>query len=134
MRFNPEQREQVGQCVFQTAVEHQHFAAHFLAPRALVVGRLNPEVAFEQLDDWEIRSRLAMGHRIGFEQQAASHGALLELVEQSGLPQPRLAHHPDNLSVAGLRLRQRPLQLFHLILAADELRQPAAGCHLQSRA
>ena len=54
----------------------------------------------------------------------------LEFVEQTRLPQPRLAHHADNLPVAGFGLRQRLLHLLQFALPSDKARQPtrAATC------
>ena len=41
--FNPQQGKQIGQRVFEAAVQLQHFADHFLPPRPLVILRLESE-------------------------------------------------------------------------------------------
>jgi hypothetical protein len=41
---NPEQREQIRQCVFQRAIEHQQPTADFLPPLAAIVLRRDSEV------------------------------------------------------------------------------------------
>src|SRR5438477_5429111 len=47
--FNAEQRKQIGQRVFQAAVEHEDFATDFLASFARIILGLDIEVDLQQL-------------------------------------------------------------------------------------
>src|SRR5215510_8847087 len=51
---HPEQRQQVGQDVFQTAVQREHLAQDLLAPAAVIILGGNLEVALEQLNQRQI--------------------------------------------------------------------------------
>src|SRR5206468_1548327 len=48
--FYPEQSKEVGQGVFETAIQHQHFAAHFLPPLPFIVLQSDGKVSLEQFD------------------------------------------------------------------------------------
>ena len=57
---DPQQREEVGQSVFETAIEHEHFTAHLFPPFALIVLRDNVEVVLQQVDERQIRIGFAV--------------------------------------------------------------------------
>ena len=59
--IDAKQRKKVGQRLFETPIEQSNLAGHLLTPGArFIVGR-DFEVIMEQLDQRQIRRRLAMG-------------------------------------------------------------------------
>src|SRR3954453_16126387 len=74
-----------------------------------------------------------MGDRISFQHQTPTHGEQLELVEHPRLPQPRLAHHADDLAMAGFGMLQRSLELFYLPMASNEAGESSPRRHLEPR-
>ena len=89
----------------------------------------------EQVNDGEVRRRLAVGHR-----GALEHGPPLrvvrvqELVEQAGLPYARLPHDRHDLAVAGPGMLKRLLQGSQLRLPPDEAGEPQRRGGLEARA
>src|SRR5438093_6018842 len=57
---NPQQKKEIGQGVFQATIEHEHFAANFLSPLALIIVHGDLKVILQQLNKREIRVRFAM--------------------------------------------------------------------------
>src|ERR1700730_17817690 len=55
-----EEREQVNQRVFQSAIQRKHFAGDFLAPLAFVILDGDLEIILEQVDQRQVRRGLAM--------------------------------------------------------------------------
>ena len=70
--FDAQQGKQIGQGVFQTAVEHQHFAGDLLPSLAFVILGLNLKVALEQFNHRQIRRGFAVRDRVGFQHQTAT--------------------------------------------------------------
>ena len=81
--FAAEEREEIGQDVFQAAVQFQHFADGFLSPRPLFILWLNLQVALEQFDHRQIRRRFAMRDGKGFEHEAPTLRGESEFIEQA---------------------------------------------------
>jgi len=78
----PQQGQQVGQGVFQAPIQGEQLARHLLAPPPrLILGR-ELEVVFEQLQQRQIRIRLAVRHGKSLQHQATVRSAQLELVVQ----------------------------------------------------
>ena len=76
-----------------------------------------------------------MGLRLGLEDlDPARAAAIGELVAEPALADAGLGDDPDHRALAGIRLRQRPLQLRHLALAADEAREAALAGEVEPRA
>jgi hypothetical protein len=94
----------------------------------------DPEVALEQVDQRQVRRRLAVGDREGLEHPASSLERGLELVDQPRLAHARLAHDADDLPAARPGRLPGPAQLLHLAPPAYEAHQSAARSHLQARA
>ena len=93
-------------CLMGTdTVQFQHLPDYLLASGPFIISRLNLEIVLEQLDEGQIGRRFAVRHRKRLQHQTASLRGDLELVEQPGFPQPRFAHHTDDLAVALFRLR-----------------------------
>src|SRR5262245_14962595 len=81
--LNAQQDREIGECVFQVAVEAQDSANHALASHPFVIRRLNLEVALQQLDQRQIGRGFAVRNGIGFQHQAHTAGEELEFVEQA---------------------------------------------------
>ena len=71
---------------FQAAIQGQDLAGDFLSPLALVILQREDKIGFEQLEEREIRRRFAVGHRRGFENEAATLRGELKLIEEARLP------------------------------------------------
>src|SRR5215470_6907367 len=80
--FNAQQGKQIGQRVFQVAVQHEDFATHLFPPFPLINLRLNVEVALEQFDEGQVRRGLPVRDRVSFEDQAAALGSELKLIKE----------------------------------------------------
>ena len=65
-----DQRQEVGERVLQTTIQRQHLARHLLAPPPVIVLRHELEVVVEQLNERQIRIRLAVRHRERLQHQA----------------------------------------------------------------
>ena len=74
LRQHLQQRQQRREGVLQGRVERQHLAGHLGPHGAGVVLLLHVAVALEQVEDGEVRRRLAIGHRGAFEDQPALVG------------------------------------------------------------
>ncbi|MCY1283203.1 hypothetical protein D9M70_320760 [compost metagenome] len=129
-----EQVEQVGQVIFQRAVERQQPARHLLAAGAVAVLRGDLEVVLQQFDQRQVGESLAVRDRERFQRQAALLRAGLELMEQPRLADARFADHGNDAPAARLGVLQRLMQVLQFLLAPDEARQPAVRRHLQARA
>ncbi len=68
----PEQGKEIGQDVFQAAVEGEHFPRHFLLACPFLILRLNLKVTLEQFDKRQIGRGFAMRNRKRFQDQATA--------------------------------------------------------------
>src|SRR5262249_45667579 len=128
-----EQSEEVGKRVFKSAIEHHNLPRDLLAPSALFVLGRDLEIAFEQVDHGQISRRLAVQHRIRFQDQAAALCDRFKLEYQTRFPYARLAHCGDDLTMALTGEFKRMLHLIQLGLAAHKLRKSPLRGYLQSR-
>src|SRR5262249_28042689 len=67
LRQGVHERQQRRDCVLEGRVERQYLAGHLGADGARVVVLLHMAVALEQVDDREVRCRLAIRYRGAFE-------------------------------------------------------------------
>src|SRR5262245_60397353 len=63
------QEEEIGKAIFETAIERQHFAGDFLSPPSVVILGGELEIVLEEVNQWEVRIRLAMRDGERFEDQ-----------------------------------------------------------------
>ena len=68
----PSREEQIGQGVFQAAIQRQHFAGDLLPPLPLVILEVSLEIVLEQIDQRQIGIGFAMRDREGFQHQTAA--------------------------------------------------------------
>ena len=129
-----EQGQDVGQPVFQVAVERDYTAGHFFVQRALVVLRLYAEVAAQEFDQRQIRGAAAVGLTERGEHQAGRFREQPEFVEQPRLAHAGLAHHAHDLPMSAARLFADPLEVVDLVLTAHETRQATRRGHLEAGA
>ncbi len=130
--LNVEKREQVRQRVLQAAVEREDLAGNLFAPLACVVLGFDLEIVIEEINDGQVGGGLAVRNREGLQDETSTLRGRLELVEQPRLSQPGLAYRRDDLSAPLLGQLQHAAHLGHLLLAPDELCQPAPGSALQT--
>ena len=93
----------------QRLVQGEELPGHLGPDGAGVVTLLDMAIALEEVDDGEIRRRLAVRHRGAFEQQPALGAVgVAELIEQPRLAHAGLADHGHHLAVPSLRLLPGP--------------------------
>ena len=130
-----EQGQQRRQDRLQRLVQHQDLAQNLLGVASPVVAGCHVEVGLEQIDDRGPGAGAPRGHRGALQGQPRAHpGAVGQLVEQPRLAHTRIADQGDDLALSGRGQLARPLQRRQLALAADEGREPAPGCRLETRA
>src|SRR6185369_6686691 len=99
-----------------------------------VVPAFDPEVGPQQVDEWEIRRRLAVGHRGTRDDEAVLDAMRVgELVIQARFADAGLPNHRYDLATPGLRVAECLVQLLHLGGSPDKCRQPARRCRLETR-
>src|SRR5437899_1887581 len=80
-----------------------------------IVPALDAEIAPQELDDRQIRSRLAVGDRGALDDQAALHAVrVCEFVVEAGLPDAGFADDGDDLASPRLRMLDGLRELLHL--------------------
>src|SRR3989442_1202523 len=119
-----EEREDGGERWRQRTVERQHLFRHSLPDLASVVARLDLEVSFQQLDDWEIGCCLPVGGRAADKDQRVPGAVRLdELPEETRLADAGLADDSYDLTVALADMLERQGQLLQLTVPGDERRE-----------
>src|SRR2546430_4145986 len=103
-----EQREDRGEGQLQGLIEGEELAGYFLSNTSSVVTGLNPTIGLEQVDDGQVRGRLAIGDRVTREEEPA-RGAMgvRELPEEPGLAHAGLADDRHDLALTGAGSLQR---------------------------
>src|SRR5439155_11825960 len=87
VRQGIQERQQSGKGVLEGRVERQHLASDLGADGADVITLLDVAVALEQVDDREVRCRLAIGHRGTLQHPPALRVVGVDaLIEQARLP------------------------------------------------
>ena len=132
-RCHAQEGQQVGQRLFQAAIEREHLTGDLFLPGALIVLGGDLHIVLQQLNQRQIRRRLAMRDGEGLQHQSAALGEEVKLIAQARFSHPRLPHHRDDLPMPLPGSRPGPVQVLQLALAADKAHQPAAGRHVQAR-
>ena len=95
----------------QGCLQRDQFAGDFVADLPLFITVVNVEVALEQVDDRQIGGGLAIGGRRALQQEPALRARSLgELVEETGLADPRFPDDRHHLAVPSPSLFQRLVQ------------------------
>jgi hypothetical protein len=114
--------------VLQGFVQRQHVPRRLGPDRARIVGILIPEIALEQLDDWEVGRRFPILHRRALENQPALDVRRVEeLVDQARLPHAGFTHGPDHLATAGASLLQGLVEGVELGVASARASAPVTS-------
>jgi hypothetical protein len=107
-------------------------AQDFVTNRLRRVARVQLEVGLEQVDDREVRGRLAVGGRAAFEDEPAMGQLRLGcLIAQAGFADARLSDEADDLPTTLCNLFQEGAQVCELSLPAHETTQRALPVDLQ---
>jgi hypothetical protein len=89
----------------QRLVQGKELPGHLGPDGAGVVALLNVAIAFQEVNDGDIRRGLAIRHRGGFEPQPfLGMVRVAKRIEQPGLPHASLTHESHHLAVPSLRL------------------------------
>src|SRR5205807_8869461 len=130
-----EECEQRRQCRLQCAVQRKQLARDFLADLAQVVAGLDLKIAAQQLDDQEIRRRLAIRGASSFDHKATFRAMRTrELPEQTRFADTGLAHDRDDLAVTVSGEVERLRESSNLTRPSDKLREPARDVRVEARA
>jgi hypothetical protein len=128
-----EQSEQVRHRLLEGAVESEHSSGDFFTLRTFVVLIVDPEIAFQQLDDRQIGGGASVRDGKGLHHESIVLRHCLEFVKQARFANARFRHDRDDLSMAIARKCKGALELFQLLMAAHEPRQSALSRHLKAR-
>src|SRR4030095_3814446 len=98
-----------------------------------LIPRLHMAVALEQVDDREVRCRLAIRYRGAFEDQPPWRVVRVdELIDQARFAHAGLADHGHHLAMPRTGPLQRLLQRRQLLLPSYEAGEPARRAGLQA--
>src|SRR6266852_4164885 len=128
---NPQQRIEVGNGIFQGAIQLQQLSKDLLSAAPTVIFGAYLEIAMQQIDYRQIGTRFSVRDRKGLEHHPARLRDGLELEQQARFADPGLRHRRHDLSVPSFGVLRRMLHRLHLALPPDELGQPAACRSLQ---
>ena len=120
-----EQSEQVRQRIIKCGFEPPKCGTNLLTARCRIIDAPNAEIVAQQFEHRQPRRRLAVRHRVGFEQFTFRRQLRLELVEQARFAGAGLRYHRHDLPVSDHRQFKGALHLLKLVRASDELGQPA---------
>ena len=113
---------------FKGPVEREEAASHLLSSDPGVVSPLDPKIVSQELDDREVRCRLAVRHRDTLDGEAVLDAMRVgELVVQTRLPDSGLTDHRVDLASAVFHALERLRQLLEFRGPPDELGQSAGG-------
>src|SRR5262249_47005092 len=91
------------------------------------------EVALEELDDWQVGRRLTVRDRSGFEHEPALQTMRVrQLIDQPGLADAGFPNDRSDLTAAARGELHGPMELLHLGIATDELRESTHGGGLKT--
>ena len=100
-----------------------------------VVPVLHLDIPLQQVNNREVRRRLAIGHRGALQHPPLPRAVgVHELIHQARLAHPGFADHADHLTVASLGLGQRLPQHLQLRLPPNKTSQAPGHCGLQTAA
>ena len=119
---------------FEGWIQRTQLAGDFLAHPHLVVLCLDLKVGFEEIPNGVIGDRFAVGGRLAFEQEPTlGTRGTEELVEEAGLPHPRLPHNGHELAVASTGQLMGLAHGLELHLSPHEAREYTGRKRLQAR-
>jgi hypothetical protein len=115
-----------GATPIQRLVERKQLAGDLLADRAVIVAVVDLEVRLHEIDERQVRRRLAVGHRAAFEDRARlARARARELVEQARLADAGLADHATSWPWPAAARCQAACRRSSSASAPDEAREPA---------